>query len=94
LRFYSPFSAPSGVWAGTAINPLLRAKYLASRHENVTLVVPWLESFEDRVALYGDDWRDKTLSDHREYLHTRWLKDSNVEIVFYPAKYHPQLSVR
>ena len=81
---------------GTAINPLLRAKYL-SRHggHTVTLVVPWLESSTDRIALYGPDWETKTASDHEAYLrsNTSWLGDApNVALLFYPARYHPQLS--
>jgi digalactosyldiacylglycerol synthase len=79
---------------GTAINPLLRAKCLGLTQDKVTLVVPWLESAEDRAALYGDDWADKTLDDQRRYLQTHWLQDSKVSLLFYPAKYHPQLSVR
>jgi hypothetical protein len=77
---------------GTAINPLLRAKYLSQSHENVTLVVPWLESPEDRVALYGEEWRDRTVEDHTSYLQTQWLQNSTVSLLFYPAKYHSQLS--
>jgi hypothetical protein len=77
---------------GTAINPLLRAKYLSLSHEHVTLVVPWLECSEDRVALYGEEWRDRTVEDHTSYLQTRWLQGSTVSLLFYPAKYHSQLS--
>jgi hypothetical protein len=77
---------------GTAINPLLRAKYLSLSHENVTLVVPWLESSDDRVALYGEEWRNRTVDDHTAYLQTQWLQGSTVSLLFYPAKYHSQLS--
>ncbi|KAL3826872.1 hypothetical protein ACHAXA_000840 [Cyclostephanos tholiformis] len=47
---------------GTAVNPLLRALYLVRRRVEssstasgtVALVVPWLESREERIKLYGE----------------------------------------
>jgi hypothetical protein len=64
----------------------------------VTLVVPWLESPEDRVALYGESWRDATQADQDLYIRN-WLAqtsvpqeanadDGGIQIVWYAAKYH------
>jgi len=98
-------------FTGTAVNPLLRAAYLAQRHKQqqqvfshptVTLVVPWLESANDRIALYGIDWQNKTQQDQENYIRT-WLRDkaglpeqadpvTGIQIHFYPARYHAGLS--
>jgi hypothetical protein len=41
----------------------------------VTLVLPWLESSDDRLALYGPDWQDATPLDQERYIRT-WLSES------------------
>ena len=95
---------------GTAVNPLLRACYLSKRnrpHANgqstVTLLIPWLESLEDRVALYGESWKHATKELQEDYIR-RWVCESagleleskvesgGIRIQFYPARYHANLS--
>lgn len=93
---------------GTAVNPLLRAAHLLHyrqrRHQYthsapVYLVLPWLESPEDRVALYGQDWHDATPETQRNYI-VDWLATAAnlpeaataLRIEFYPARYHSALS--
>jgi digalactosyldiacylglycerol synthase len=97
-------------WTGTAINPLLRAAYLSQRNRmfahgesTVTLVLPWLESAEDRVALYGNSWKEATQHDQDVYIR-HWLEYSarlpleanpeqgGIVIQWYPARYHAGLS--
>lgn len=65
----------------------------------VHLVIPWLESPDDRVALYGEDWKDATPSKQSDYIR-EWLETSanlpsvahELNIHFYPARYHAALS--
>ena len=39
---------------GTAVNPVLRAAYMAARgYESVTLMLPWLENEADQASLFG-----------------------------------------
>lgn len=70
----------------------------------VTLVVPWLSDADDRRQLYGVDWIDKTCKDQEAYIRS-WLSEAahmpneaappqagGIEIVWYPARYHPALS--
>eukprot|EP00797_Seminavis_robusta_P017704 Sro264_g102430.1 Digalactosyldiacylglycerol synthase 1, chloroplastic (714) ;mRNA; f:4780-6921 len=98
-------------FTGTAVNPLLRAASLsqfqrrqfAPNRCTVTLVIPWLEVEQDRVALYGSDWQDKTQADQEAYIRD-WLSKANmpeeaqpsaeggIQILFYPARYHSKLS--
>jgi digalactosyldiacylglycerol synthase len=91
---------------GTAVNPLLRAAHLSrlnrpytNNKSTVTLVVPWLESSDDRVYLYGEEWRDKTKKDQDEYIR-EWLvykaelaleanlSTGGIQIQFYNARWH------
>jgi hypothetical protein len=68
----------------------------------VTLVIPWLESADDRVALYGRSWQDSTQQEQDAYIRN-WLAESagltkeadpvtGLQIQFYPARYHAGLS--
>jgi digalactosyldiacylglycerol synthase len=88
---------------GTAVNPLLRAAHLVHYRiqqnidANVHLVIPWLDSPVDRVALYGEDWRHKTQDDQARYIQ-HWLTTcanlpaDTLGLQFYPARYHAGLS--
>jgi digalactosyldiacylglycerol synthase len=95
---------------GTAVNPLLRAAYLSQCNRpyahgisTVTLVVPWLESADDRVALYGHSWREATPDYQASYIR-QWLAEAaglpleasvelgGIQIQWYPARYHAGLS--
>ena len=75
-----------------------------TNHETtVTLALPWLESAEDRVALYGSEWKDATPSDQETYVRN-WLKVSaglpleadadrgGLRIQWYPGRYHAEMS--
>ncbi|GKY96999.1 digalactosyldiacylglycerol synthase 1, chloroplastic [Mayamaea pseudoterrestris] len=89
---------------GTSVNPLLRAAHLALSnarnfpHRETTLVVPWLEDAQDRIALYGNEWQDSTPIEQEAYIRT-WLVDNaclhvsslQLKIHFYPARYHATL---
>jgi digalactosyldiacylglycerol synthase len=66
------------------------------------LVIPWLESADDRVALYGPDWQDSTQAEQETYIR-QWLAvsaglpleadpETGLQIQFYPARYHAGLS--
>lgn len=112
LRDYFIITTATLPWfTGTAVNPLLRAASL-SRYQRqqftpnrstVTLVVPWLEVEEDRVALYGVEWSDKTEEDQEAFIR-HWLSQANmaeealppaeggIRILFYQARYHSKLS--
>jgi hypothetical protein len=91
---------------GTAVNPLLRAAHLSKMNREyadgvstVTLVIPWLESPQDRVQIYGDAWEKKTREDQDAYIRT-WLAEraglpleadlsqGGIQIQFYPARLH------
>lgn len=115
LREYWIVTTAALPWmTGTAVNPLLRAAYLSQRNRSlqecstslkstVTLVVPWLEEAEDRLALYGKDWENATPQIQENFIRN-WLRNSaelydeaNVEtggitIQWYPARYHAALS--
>jgi digalactosyldiacylglycerol synthase len=70
------------------------------------LVIPWLESAQDRIELYGSEWKDKTPKDQETYIRN-WLAQasvveyechnnnhdyhSTIEIHFYPARFHKSL---
>ncbi|CAM9635912.1 unnamed protein product [Chrysoparadoxa australica] len=78
---------------GTAVNPLLRAAYLARGRDKgmVTIMVPWLED-EDQVVLFGEKKFDHQ-EEQEKYLR-KWLRDASMEkeskslrIYFYPGRY-------
>lgn len=67
----------------------------------VTLVVPWLELEEDRIALYGERHKFQNEAEQEEYIRT-WLRkeaklpdaadaETGLKIIFYPARYHSGL---
>lgn len=75
---------------GTAVNPLLRAVYLAKAGHTVSLVVPWLESPEDQRIVYPAG----TLFSSREeqvVVITNWAREQvpgvNIRIRFYEGVY-------
>lgn len=81
---------------GTAVNPLLRAAYLAQSGEQlVTLLVPWL-SKEDQVAVYPGNITFDTPAEQEAYVRD-WLSQRigfqpEFKIKFYPGMVHSSLS--
>ncbi|KAL7465716.1 hypothetical protein ACHAXS_006036 [Conticribra weissflogii] len=95
---------------GTAVNPLLRALYLVRfqkelqttqstrRTGSATLVIPWLESAEEREKLYGFDNRfangDEGMKEQEEWIRNyskercgMYDEAEELQILFYPAFY-------
>ncbi|CAD7702680.1 unnamed protein product [Ostreobium quekettii] len=76
---------------GTAVNPLLRAAYLArDSTRKVTLVVPWL-SKSDQAKVFPRDKLFESPEDQETYIRN-WTKkrtglDGNFKITFYPGRY-------
>jgi hypothetical protein len=109
LRTFHVVTTAALPWqTGTAVNPLLRAAHLSkmnrpyvsnNKKSTVTLVVPWLESSQDRVYLYGEEWKDKQPSDQDAYIRD-WLRQKanlpleadlsqgGIQIQFYNARWH------
>lgn len=75
---------------GTAVNPLLRAVYLAKAGHTVSLVVPWLESPEDQGIVFPSGTQFATRED-QAYEINKWAKDQvsniNINIRFYEGVY-------
>lgn len=75
---------------GTAVNPLLRALYLAKAGHTVTLVVPWLESPEDQRTVYPRGTSFTSREEQRRVI-TAWgreqVPDVNVNVQFYEGVY-------
>tara|TARA_B110000503_G_scaffold8916_1_gene12159 strand:- start:1305 stop:2783 length:1479 start_codon:yes stop_codon:yes gene_type:complete len=76
---------------GTAVNPLLRAAYLAKRGtHDVTLVVPWLPPEEQVLIHPGIVF--ETTQEQDKYVR-QWVKDrcgfecTNLKLDFYPGRY-------
>lgn len=83
---------------GTAVNPLLRAAYLLKKGQaqKVTLVVPWLDDFDDQAKVYGTK-RFATPLEQEDYVRA-WLRESasmpeeadpekGIQILWYPSQY-------
>jgi hypothetical protein len=80
---------------GTAVNPLLRALYLARGRpkDGVTLVVPWLDSEPDQRKLYGQafDKPDSQEAWIREYCRSRCHcpdEESRMRVRFWKGTYN------
>lgn len=75
---------------GTAVNPLLRAVYLAKDGHNVSLVIPWLESPEDQRKVYPKGTLF-TSQDEQEKVVLQWARDqvadAEIEVHFYEGVY-------
>jgi len=76
---------------GTAVNPLLRAAYLAKDStRKVTLVVPWL-SKSDQAKVFPRDQLFDSPEDQetfiRDWAQKRTGLDGNFKITFYPGRY-------
>lgn len=76
---------------GTAVNPLLRAAYLAGDNtgRKVTLLVPWLAKADQEKIFPGNtfDTPEQQESYIRKWAKKRTGNDSNFKIVFYPGRY-------
>ncbi|CAE7235969.1 DGD2 [Symbiodinium sp. KB8] len=79
---------------GTAVNPLLRALYLAERGKPVILYLPFLEAEEDQACVFAKDVRFDTPEEQevtvREWCEERAkvdLRKVDLKFRWYPAKY-------
>ncbi len=75
---------------GTAVNPLLRAGYLAKAGKRVTLMVPWLHPV-DQDRVFPPGVRFSTPDEQIAYIR-RWLRERGgvqaaFRLVFYPGRY-------
>jgi len=83
---------------GTAVNPLLRAAYLAKRGARVTLLLPWLHPSEQRLVFSGN-LTFATPSAQEAFI-LQWLRErarlnpeqlgGRLGIRWYAARYHPE----
>lgn len=75
---------------GTAVNPLLRAMYLAKQGHTVSLVVPWLESPEDQRTVYPKGMCFTSREEQTQFI-MRWahdqLPDVHIQIRYYQGVY-------
>uniref|UniRef100_A0A7S4V6D4 Digalactosyldiacylglycerol synthase n=2 Tax=Ditylum brightwellii TaxID=49249 RepID=A0A7S4V6D4_9STRA len=98
-KFYIVTTASLPWMTGTAVNPLLRAAYLARGRPkgSVTLVIPWLSNEEDRKQLYGK-YDFKTPDDQEAHVR-QWLREkahmpeeadpqTGLQILWYDSRYH------
>jgi len=58
---------------GTAVNPLLRAVYLAREGHRVSLVIPWLENAEDQERVFPKGVFFETQEEQAEYINN-WVR--------------------
>ena len=75
---------------GTAVNPLLRAAYLAKAGKRVTLMVPWLHPVE-QAMIFPEGMRFERPEEQKAHM-TEWLEErggirADFRIVFYPGRY-------
>lgn len=82
---------------GTAVNPLLRAAYLAHEEEKrgekgskVTLVIPWL-ALADQARVYPNNLTFSSPAEQEKYVRA-WVEkrtgfDCNFKVTFYPGRY-------
>lgn len=82
---------------GTAVNPLLRAAYLAHEEEKrgesgskVTLVIPWL-ALADQARVYPNNLTFANPEEQETYVRN-WVQkrtgfDCNFKVTFYPGRY-------
>jgi digalactosyldiacylglycerol synthase len=96
VRYQQPPDDDAGAADGT--------HHPTSIHWCVHLVVPWLESADDRVELYGSEWRHATMDDQTAYIRN-WVarhvdgaealgnheNQRRLRIHWYPARYHSAL---
>ncbi|RMZ56329.1 hypothetical protein APUTEX25_000569, partial [Auxenochlorella protothecoides] len=79
---------------GTAVNPLLRAAYLArDASRAVTLMVPWLAPADQARVFPGDLSFDSPAAQEawvRAWVRKRTGFDSDFRLTFYPARYAPE----
>ena len=84
---------------GTAVNPLLRALSLAQDRppHYVTLMIPWLVSYQERKVLYGDKHDFVTQQDQEAWIRQYCIERCNcthevafqkLQIRFWLGKYH------
>lgn len=79
---------------GTAVNPLLRAAYLAKDDDRaVTLMIPWLAK-SDQSRIYPNNITFDTPDEQEQYVKD-WVKgrtglDANFKVTFYPGRYAPE----
>lgn len=79
---------------GTAVNPLLRAAYLAQGGgRDVTLMIPWL-SEEDQKRIFPNNMTFHGPEDQEQYVRD-WVKKrtgfpAQFNVTFYPGRYAPE----